>query len=77
MRKWMRFGAAVVLALAVAAACLVWVRLAQTPLPRTDLTPASHPELWRFSLGDGTPLTPEPDGGLDVPAGEKVGGQRS
>ena len=72
MRKWMRFGAAVVLALAVAAACLVWVRLAQTPLPRTDLTPASHPELWRFSLGDGTPLTPEPDGGLDVPAGETV-----
>lgn len=71
MRKWIRFGAAV-LALAVAAACLVWVRLAQTPLPRTDLTPASHPEAWRFSLGDGTPLTPGPDGGLDVPAGETV-----
>lgn len=71
MKRWMRFGA-VALALAVAAACLVWVRLAQTPLPRTDLTPASHPEAWRFSLGDGTPLAPGPDGGLDVPAGETV-----
>lgn len=71
MKKWMRLGATL-LALAVAAACLVWVRLAQTPLPQTDLSPATHPELWRFSLIDGTPLTPGPDGGLEVPDGETV-----
>ena len=72
MKKWMRFGIALVLSLAAAAACLVWVRLAQTPLPGVDLTPSLCQEQWRFSLGDGTPLLPGPDGGLDAAAGETV-----
>lgn len=72
MKKKIHFGAAAALSLAVIAACFGWVRLAQTPLPGLNLTPALHTDQWRFSLGDGTPLAPAPDGSLDIAAGETV-----
>lgn len=72
MKKWTRFGAAALLSLFVAAACLSWVRLAQTPLPGITLTPAACLDQWSFSLGDGAPVSPGPNGELNIPSGETI-----
>ena len=51
--------------LAVLIVCVLYIRLSVTPMEKHDLSPGSAPERWRFSLEDGTLLTPE-DGRLPL-----------
>ncbi len=39
--------------------CVLYIRWSVTPMEKYDLSPGNVPERWRFSLTDGTTLTPE------------------
>ena len=45
--------------------CALYIRWSVTPMEKYDLSPGNVPERWRFSLTDGTTLTPE-DGRLPL-----------
>ena len=45
--------------------CVLYIRWSVTPMEKYDLSPGNVPERWRFSLTDGTTLTPE-DGRLPL-----------
>ena len=49
----------IILFLAIVVICVLYIRLTVTPMEKYDLSPGSVPERWRFSLEDGTVLTPE------------------
>ena len=53
------FFVGILLFLVVLMICVSYIRLTVTPMERYDLSPGSAPECWRFSLEDGTVLTPE------------------
>ena len=53
------FALGVALFLTVFAICVFYIRLTVSPMTRYDIGPAAAPTRWRFSLADGTPLTPE------------------
>lgn len=64
--KWKRFLCAkkwFLLALIPAAAllwcCFLYIRMTQTPLKSLDISPASDPASWRFTLADGTEVSPQ------------------
>ncbi len=52
------FALGVALFLAVFAICVSYIRLTVSPMTKYDISPAAAPTRWRFSLEDGTPLTP-------------------
>lgn len=64
--KWKRFLCAkkwFLLALIPAAAllwcCFLYIRMTQTPLKSLDISPASDPASWHFTLADGTEVSPQ------------------
>lgn len=64
--KWKRFLCAkkwFLLALIPAAAllwcCFLYIRMTQTPLKSLDISPASDPTSWHFTLADGTEVSPQ------------------
>ena len=63
------FLAASVVVLALVLGLFRWFAVTETPIPGMDLTPAADSSAWTFALADGTALTPDPEGGLDVPEG--------
>ena len=52
------FALGVALFLAVFVIYIFYIRLTVSPMTKYDLSPAAAPTRWRFSLEDGTPLTP-------------------
>ena len=59
IRNRIPFIIGILLFLVVLIICVMYIRLTVTPMERYDLSPGSAPECWRFSLEDGTVLTPE------------------
>ena len=55
--RWRIFLYAV-LFLAALALCVLYIRLTSTPMSSFNLSPSSDPARWRFSLEDGTVITP-------------------
>ena len=47
-----------VLFLVVLALCVLYIRLTSTPMSSFNISPASNPARWHFSLEDGTVITP-------------------
>lgn len=53
------YALGVIVFFSVSVFCIFYIRLTVSPLPKYDISPAASPERWRFSLEDGTLLTPE------------------
>ena len=58
-KKW--FLLTLIPAAALLWCCFVYIDMTQTPLKSLDISPASDPASWRFTLADGTEVSPQGD----------------
>lgn len=56
-KKW--FLLALIPAAALLWCCFLYIRMTQTPLKSLDISPASDPASWHFTLADGTEVSPQ------------------
>ena len=56
-KKW--FLLALIPAAALLWCCFLYIRMTQTPLKSLDISPASDPTSWHFTLADGTEVSPQ------------------
>ena len=56
-KKW--FLLTLIPAAALLWCCFVYIDMTQTPLKSLDISPASDPASWRFTLADGTEVSPK------------------
>lgn len=56
-KKW--FLLALIPTAALLWCCFIYIHMTQTPLKSLDISPASSPDSWHFSLADGTEISPQ------------------
>ncbi len=56
-KKW--FLLALIPAASLLWCCFLYIRMTQTPLKSLDISPASDPASWHFTLADGTEVSPQ------------------
>lgn len=69
-KRW--FLLALALVLAIVWGSFSYIRMTQTAIPVLSLNPGTEPEAWRFTLKDGTVLTPDAAGNFSLPDADTV-----